>query len=765
MKDMDTLQKQIWEKEECRIDDMIRQKYDALSWNPLVPSAQDCGIDSLFRHVLYVIDCFLEREDGPRELFIQLPVEELAPASCGEEVQKNRRIQFCGSVINNLLRHTALETKRRIVPEPNEFIDRDFFACYNRGRWSTAQYNSTSYRMEDVGTGRSVQHLFNGEYVFRLKKYKRNISCNNTPEILEVLNGYLKNLLNSCTNRQYKSAVVMSYLALQPKANDNRINPLWESPFFDSAVRFCHKHSDFTGRGKPAEIVVVIGDKNYRAPEIWNMTPGTKKIIYIGSEPPRDNLLTYAFSVREMYRYCAVNAEQIYNEPQIKYLKFPWLNERKQELEGILDRCAETDATLSTQIRQNCLRKLLLPFANALFDSDKLNALKADDDVKIAELLDIEAQGSTYDAIYDWYHSLSYEGENPKWSYMIKLSKSGAICLPKWNSFKQKLKRSPDSPHVVLDGPSASRYDESYKYLLRYCLYAEAEALYYEGHEEFLEQSLTHFIAKEFAIYNGKLRQDWGTCIDFNCSSDTGIHNEELQLEDFFQYENESCRHIYSPSETAYSVRFVDGSIVSISGDVLLRSEDETCQVSLSDLLLQFQRGNTIVYYQTPENLDKIHCSALGCEPLYGKVQQFANLWKKRFVDYYQRVRVGSASDRDAIEKIHSKCRLSRNIIRIYSKENNHLFLKEKKNMEAMCTLLQLTSDEKKYIMAAKRFVDEKSQFGRTLKQLVFNLCLEQDLVDEKQKDYWNKLSQHYSKDQILEWTCKENQINNISEN
>lgn len=761
---MDTLQKQIWEKEECRIDNMIRQKYDALSWNPLVPSAQDCGIDSLFRHVLYVIDCFLEREDGPRELFIQLPVEELAPACCGVDVQENRWIQFCGSVINNLLRHTALETKRRIVPEPNEFEDRDLFAWINnRGHWIKALYNSKLSRMEHVKTG-SVQHCLRDIAFFRLKM-NRDITYNNTPEILEVLNGYLGELLDSRTNRQYKSAAVMSYRTLHPKANDNRSNPLWESPFFDSAVRFCHKHSDFTGRGKPAEIVVVIGDKNYRAPEIWNMTPGTKKIIYIGSEPPRDNLLTYAFSVREMYRYCAVNAEQIYNEPQIKYLKFPWLNERKQELEGILDRCARTDATLSPQIQQNCLRKLLLPFANALFDSDKLNALKADDDVKIAELLDIEAQKSTYDAIYDWYHSLSYEGKNPKWIYMLELSESGAICLPKWNSFKQKLKRSPDAPHIVLDGPSASRYDESYKYLLRYCLYAEVEALYYEGHEEFLKQSLTHFIAKEFAIYNGKLRQDWGTCINFNYSSDTGIHNEELQLEDFFKYENEACRHIYSPSETAYSVRFVDGSIVSISGDVLLRSEDETCQISLSDLLLRNHRGNTIVYYQTPENLDKIHCSALGCEPLYGKVQQYANLWKKRFMDYYQRVRVGSASDRDAVEIIHSKCRLSRNIISIYSKENNHLFLKEKKNMEAMCTLLQLSSDEKKYIMAAKRFIDEKSQFGRTLKQLVFNLCLEKDLVDEKQKDYWNKLSQHYSKDQILEWTCKENQIKNISEN
>lgn len=765
---MNDQQKKQWESEESRIDDMINSasglRWDFINSSTETPPTKE--ITSFFKHIAYIVTKFLESDNSSKELFINLPVEELAHNE-NDELQNLRWTQLCGIIINELFLSTADAAIRMINPQPEEYCNNDKFVYHTPDgrRWLLARYNLQEGYMEDDTNRCNVQSTFEKSTLkFRVK---RELIFKKAPDyafFFEVKN-FLTNLSNISSGTRYCSAVLSSLKGLPPQKGTNI---LWNSPYFDSPIRFCPSHKQFTGNEESADVIVVLGDKKYQYPEIWNLTPHTKKIIYIGSEPPHDNILTYDFTIREMYRYCAVNPEQQYKEPEVKYLEFPWLNDRKAELENIFADCAQTDQTLTSQIQQNCMRKLLMPFTNASFDADRLAKLKEIyDEELIGDFLDYVTNDSTVERIHEWYQGLSFDGVNPKMEYMnVAIDKNReTICLPKWKSYRNTLKKcSLKFPQVIFDGLADPKYDDRYKYLLRYCLYANVESLYYTGYEESWAQSLIRFVSKEFDAYKSELRTAWGTSITFENAEITEEPEKEIKLEDFFDYESNIYSGIYSGSSRCYNIKFSDRTSAEISGDVLLRVSDaEIIRVSPSDC----KKGDVIIYYQNPGNLEELlGITIMGYESLNDKVKSYSDLWKNRFMEYYAKRRSLCRSDKEAIESIHneSKKKLSKTIIKKYTQENDHLFLRDKANMKAMCELLKIDKEEKDYIMASKRFTEERKSFGRNLKQLVFALHFGEDTMTAEQKEDWKNLSKSYPKEKLIALTCKQNTINKITE-
>lgn len=765
---MNDQQKKQWESEESRIDDMINSASE-LRWdfiNPSTGAPSTNEIASFFKHIAYIVTKFLESDNSPEELFINLPVEELAHNE-NNELQNLRWTQLCGIIINELFLSTADAAIRMINPQPEEYCNNDKFVYHtpNGKKWLLARYNLQEGYMEDDTNRYNVQATFE-QSTLKLR-VKRELIFKKAPdyEYLFKVRNFLTKLSDIRLGTRYCSAVLSSLKGLPPQKDTNI---LWNSLYFDSPVRFCSSHKQFTGNGKSADVIVVLGDKKYQYPEIWNLTPHTKKIIYIGSEPPHDNILTYDFTIREMYRYCAVNPEQQYKEPEVKYLEFPWLNDRKAELEKILADCAQTDQTLTPQIQQNCKRKLLMPFTNASFDADRLAKLKEiyKDEELIGDFLDYDTNGSTVERISEWYQGLSFDGVNPKMEYMnaaINKNKE-TICLPKWKSYRNTLKKcSLEFPQVIFDGLADPKYDDRYKYLLRYCLYANVESLYYTGYEESWAQSLMRFVSKEFEAYKSELRTAWGTSITFENAEIAEEPEKEIKLEDFFDYERNIYSGIYSGSSICYRVKFSDKTSAEISGDVLRVSDEEIIRVSPSDC----KKGDVIIYYQNPGNLEELlGITIMGYESLNDKVKSYSDLWKNRFMEYYTKRRSSCRSNKEAIESIHNESmkKLSKTIIKKYTQENDHLFLRDKANMKAMCELLKMDNKETDYIMASKRFTEERKSFGRNLKQLVFALHFGEDTMTAEQKMDWENLSKSYTKEKLIALTCKQNTINKITE-
>ena len=208
---MNDQQKKQWESEESRIDDMINSASE-LRWdfiNPSTGAPSTNEIASFFKHIAYIVTKFLESDNSPEELFINLPVEELAHNE-NNELQNLRWTQLCGIIINELFLSTADAAIRMINPQPEEYCNNDKFVYHtpNGRRWLLARYNLQEGYMEDDTNRCNVQSAFEKSTLkFRVK---RELILKKAPDyafFFEVKN-FLTNLSNISSGTRYCSAVL-----------------------------------------------------------------------------------------------------------------------------------------------------------------------------------------------------------------------------------------------------------------------------------------------------------------------------------------------------------------------------------------------------------------------------------------------------------------------------------------------------------------------------------------------------------------------------
>ena len=103
-----------WKKSEDLIDARIDKILSEKGWDILLPKGLDNQdrMKAFYEHVMYVVNSFLE-EDETRELFIQLPTEELANRdSKGEDAKQVKRFRWLNGTIAACLQMATIEQLR-----------------------------------------------------------------------------------------------------------------------------------------------------------------------------------------------------------------------------------------------------------------------------------------------------------------------------------------------------------------------------------------------------------------------------------------------------------------------------------------------------------------------------------------------------------------------------------------------------------------------------------------------------------------------------
>lgn len=112
----------LWNESEEKIDTRIATILSEKGWDQVLPNGVE-GQDRMiafYKHIMYVINSFLEEEET-RELFIQLPVEELANRdSRGRDSKQINRFRWLNGSIAACLQMATLEQLKKNIFVPKE---------------------------------------------------------------------------------------------------------------------------------------------------------------------------------------------------------------------------------------------------------------------------------------------------------------------------------------------------------------------------------------------------------------------------------------------------------------------------------------------------------------------------------------------------------------------------------------------------------------------------------------------------------------------
>lgn len=734
----------------CNVDDRIRQHFIRQEWEQFVPNTDNEQFKAFCRHLMYVISRFLETPDK-RELFIQLPVEELADLR-DTNLQTSRWRDLATSIIASLFLATA---------EKLQFLTRGEIGEGDHVLYIDLADGRNTVRKCEILNGNDVDI----RNAWNKTKCKRDLILNrqNRGQLFEFLSSNtLESLCNAKISEDYNSAALVSYSTISPQTR----YPLWKwtTNWIPSPVDFASKLKEVTGREHNYDVLVVFGDKKYMNGDVdianWYRNTRARKIIYLGSKAINGVDDAYAFSVREMFHYCH---DGNINLPRIEVMRFPWLDGRKKELFDIFAECAQNDETLTESVQRQVSRKILSQFMNADFSSEKLERIKEFWDLeRICNVFqDPDTSVSTTNSVYEWLQQLEFDGVNPKRAYMDAHPESRSFS--RWQNYKRFVKSATDDNRsIILDNLGYhEKYDDRYSYILRYNMSMEVTSLYYEGFEEYAIISLNKFLDEDFWYKASPFREQLKNTrlIDAQAPARQELTLDDFD-EDFMQFDyNEENRPMYVAGNRArYTVRFEDGTEDSVDGDVLLYEEDLYERIGIADLI---GRGNcnglSITYYKTPDNLDDL--TGLPIDD----INRYSQCWKNAFRRHFQSLETGNTRNQ-AIDIIHEACPfLSKGIIYCYSKDNPHLFLQDKEKMRRLCNYLRglnlISEEDASYILKARRAVQIKKSFGRQLKDDILK-----SIVDSQyNSSLLTELLETYTREELIALLTRTKVISRIN--
>lgn len=742
-----------WEEKYSQVDGIVSDFIVERNWQDYVPDCDTEMFAKFCRHLMYVLARFLE-EPETRELFVRIPVNEFCNKD--EHTGDSLQIQRWQSVINAVISCLSLavieKTKANAIPTRQEYRDRDNFIYFNNNnRPRTCRYNSTNGRME--GDQNADTAFYRSYSTMRVRRDFVVNSRNSERALTDVLE--TKNQIQGQSSKkmpvQYSSAILITLGAISPSTT----KVVWKSDMIDVPLRLTSNPEDVS-RCQP-DIVVAFGDDKYRGSFNRYRNTSAKKIIYVGSDAPYDGVQTYYFTYHEIYRYCRMGDAPFFYEPESNFvsLSFPWLKERKDELTQILNDCSQSDAALTADVQTTCLNRLLRPFANARFDSEKLEELKDRVYGDVDDIFPYDVDLSTIDEVLEWYRQLSYEGTNPKQLYFDE--HNNELSIAKFDSYKNRIKDLRGYENTVnVDNLAYHMYDDRYDYIMRNLLFAKVVPIYYEGFEDRSKETLKGFYSNELRALSGRI---YGTRIII---PDDHYENN-VDYNNFFEEEYKQVSTIYEPGDIiSYRVVFNDNTDALVDGDVLVDFGSGLERIKISDLYEKSNYQFPCVYYRGADNMDTLMQVGLDIpEEVMGKVDDYASLWKEKYRKVFDRYRQEACSIREAVDFIYDKCRISKNSLRKYSTADvTHRFL-VKSDMLTMCDFLineqEIESLDKNRILKARELVENKKSFGRTLKDIVMSLYLGEDIIDTMKKRILENLNKGgYSKERLTEMTLTE---------
>lgn len=735
-------QKQLecWTASVQDVDERISDYLKSRGWDRVLPDLNhdNDGIEAFYSHIMYILMRFLENEK--RELFIKLPIQELA--NLDEEIedvlQLSRWEKLLGTVMGCLVLSTHDAQQNMVYVTDGQYRDRDRFFCYDINPFACEYYARNDSFIQIGGNGRNVTARFRGAQL----KFKLQLGNNFRVNITNAQMDFLSyNHENNRDNKeypeiQYKSA---SLVSSNSEYDNSNLGIAYQSEYIQTPVRKLNKNQA-TGRDA-TEIIVVVGDRYYSNCAQAYRNTDARKIIYIGTELPYADVPTYAFTYRELYRYlCPEGA--YYHDPDITVVDFPWLMEKEVELKNLLQRLSQQDASLTDRRQRDLVYSILGRFLDSNFSSETLNDLRTRyDEEWLYEQMSDECEVETFDSLLDWYNQLSFDGTNPKQAWLD--AQKGDLVIRRGESYKNRCKNLRGYNNVILvESLTVSEFDDRYNYIHRYHLAPLTRTIFYRKYEDWALRRLNNELEKEHEVYNSELRTLWNTSVAIDeVPVETPV--QEGQISTIFDLiSREEYEHIekdwyewysnHSNRRNSYQV-IIDHDVVELDGDILLVEGGTYTQINIRDLSKELrEEQREIIYYQKPEcfsDLVRIYCD---CD-----VFAFSSLWKNAYKQYIDDRRNNPLNN--IYRQITAATKIPKSVLKkYYTQENDDTpFFMTDRSLWALCNFLSqngyLTDTDYKDVMYGQTIVGKSRPIGVYLKRELFHLImgepLETDLI------------------------------------
>ena len=742
-----------------KLDKMIHEK--VAKWAVLLPNpTKGMPLFQNFQeHLMYVIMSFLNQEntsDFPQELFIQIPVEEFANLkgrNGRDNVQTESFEKVTGTVAACLTLSTINFIWNRIkVPEnvtyrgekSNWYKNGDRFLVFHQDKGPLVLDCDLNDRNNPRLTYNSGRRLIDESFIecCRGNIFHVNPSSSGTKGIETQLNQIRIIQKLQSTTRQYDS-VALVHIGRYAPINENI--PI-ESRYFDTLD--CHNSienlQNALGETNTKDVIIVIGDKRYKEKRQAFRDCAAKKIIYIGSEEPAPNILTYPFTYRELYRYCAPKEDLRFEEPtMLKNIDFPWLDEAMKSLDKRLNEISQTDEFLTEDVKASIKYFFRSRFTDIGFCKEKWETQKYE--IDLSSIISFESPQETIDSIHEWCENLEYNDiASPKCIEIAKRQLKPALVYGKdWKKQLVFNKRTKgiiidktlrtsyitDIPNltnegnlIVLDCASynkgkndAPKY-KAYQYTLSHHLFSHIVALYYKCEDKYIK-GIQWFLNQEFNCYESMMRKQLGTTIPIEEVKDSPFEevNETIfSLEDFMDANDKTGR--WTESRKAIAT-FKNGEEKRIDGDVLVVDGEKLVRKSIFSLAdINFDNKDiTIIYYQNPENFDDL-MTAYFDFPVGADIPHYEKIWKMALQNFVNK------DEKKHVLEIVENTKISKKKIKRYIRENcPNKFLSSRKEMSEICKNLaekgSLPKNEISWILAAKKAYDQYKPMGGELKE------------------------------------------------
>ncbi len=742
-----------------KLDKMIHEK--VAKWAVLLPNpTKGMPLFQNFQeHLMYVIMSFLNQEntsDFPQELFIQIPVEEFANLkgrNGRDNVQTESFEKVTGTVAACLTLSTINFIWNRIkVPEnvtyrgekSNWYKNGDRFLVFHQDKGPLVLDCDLNDRNNPRLTYNSGRRLIDESFIecCRGNIFHVNPSSSGTKGIETQLNQIRIIQKLQSTTRQYDS-VALVHIGRYAPINENI--PI-ESRYFDTLD--CHNSienlQNALGETNTKDVIIVIGDKRYKEKRQAFRDCAAKKIIYIGSEEPAPNILTYPFTYRELYRYCAPKEDLRFEEPtMLKNIDFPWLDEAMKSLDKRLNEISQTDEFLTEDVKASIKYFFRSRFTDIGFCKEKWETQKYE--IDLSSIISFESPQETIDSIHEWCENLEYNDiASPKCIEIAKRQLKPALVYGKdWKKQLVFNKRTKgiiidktlrtsyitDIPNltnegnlIVLDCASynkgkndAPKY-KAYQYTLSHHLFSHIVALYYKCEDKYIK-GIQWFLNQEFNCYESMMRKQLGTTIPIEEVKDSPFEevNETIfSLEDFMDANDKTGR--WTESRKAIAT-FKNGEEKRIDGDVLVVDGEKLVRKSIFSLAdINFDNKDiTIIYYQNPENFDDL-MTAYFDFPVGADIPHYEKIWKMALQNFVNK------DEKKHVLEIVENTKISKKKIKRYIRENcPNKFLSSRKEMSEICKFLaekgSLPKNEISWILAAKKAYDQYKPMGGELKE------------------------------------------------
>ena len=741
-----------------KLDKMIHEK--VAKWAVLLPNPTKMPLFQNFQeHLMYVIMSFLNQEntsDFPQELFIQIPVEEFANLkgrNGRDNVQTESFEKVTGTVAACLTLSTINFIWNRIkVPEnvtyrgekSNWYKNGDRFLVFHQDKGPLVLDCDLNDRNNPRLTYNSGRRLIDESFIecCRGNIFHVNPSSSGTKGIETQLNQIRIIQKLQSTTRQYDS-VALVHIGRYAPINENI--PI-ESRYFDTLD--CHNSienlQNALGETNTKDVIIVIGDKRYKEKRQAFRDCAAKKIIYIGSEEPAPNILTYPFTYRELYRYCAPKEDLRFEEPtMLKNIDFPWLDEAMKSLDKRLNEISQTDEFLTEDVKASIKYFFRSRFTDIGFCKEKWETQKYE--IDLSSIISFESPQETIDSIHEWCENLEYNDiASPKCIEIAKRQLKPALVYGKdWKKQLVFNKRTKgiiidktlrtsyitDIPNltnegnlIVLDCASynkgkndAPKY-KAYQYTLSHHLFSHIVALYYKCEDKYIK-GIQWFLNQEFNCYESMMRKQLGTTIPIEEVKDSPFEevNETIfSLEDFMDANDKTGR--WTESRKAIAT-FKNGEEKRIDGDVLVVDGEKLVRKSIFSLAdINFDNKDiTIIYYQNPENFDDL-MTAYFDFPVGADIPHYEKIWKMALQNFVNK------DEKKHVLEIVENTKISKKKIKRYIRENcPNKFLSSRKEMSEICKFLaekgSLPKNEISWILAAKKAYDQYKPMGGELKE------------------------------------------------